>query len=134
MKTYLIKQTDQDNYLDGMDGERIYINTTASWQLQQKGWLRTLYVVAVNQCTQTLHNQQQRRLSAMASTPPTNPRGSHSIMRPGPTEIHTQHGRTPSYQFYQAIISALKNGGHSVPGTLENFSHLNVTVCPRTFY
>jgi hypothetical protein len=48
MKTYLIKQTDQDNYLDGMDGERIYINTTASWQLQQKGWLRTLYVVAVN--------------------------------------------------------------------------------------
>lgn len=49
MIPYLIKQTNQDNYLDGMDGERSYINTTASWQLQQKGWLHVmLYMAAVN--------------------------------------------------------------------------------------
>jgi hypothetical protein len=49
MKPNLIEQADQDSYLDGLDGDRIYINTTASWTIQQRGWLCImLYMSAVN--------------------------------------------------------------------------------------
>jgi hypothetical protein len=60
---------------------------------------------------------------------------SHSILRPGRTEIYTTQSKTLIYQFwfYQAISNTLKMRKDTVPETSEDFNTLTWLSAPEHF-